>query len=383
MLDGLDRAQTFGRDTAWVERDCEDGRLAPSLADGVDVAMMPTEGEKEYVQGVGHFEDFLKNHSILSWGQALNSLQAAVLSPDLGPRKAADANYKLGLLFLFDSNYRDAVYYFETRLRIGPGAFVHEAIGAAYNALHEYERSAWHYGQALELGGNKALSYMGLGRALLEMGRIEEAIDCFTNSASPRATSDAFFWTGNAYRRAGETVRAIESYLAGFAINEEDSDVCQALAETYLEDKADSAAALVWFDRMYELPDSTQAKGLCRTRNALCGVLLRAVSQGVDENSGVRSAVRPSSCGCGSEGETGLRWGRVCDSLYVARCGEGSCYCEVAVACLSSGQNERPVRRRDPAKDDWRGSRVGIPGLRRHGGFAVGLYCELRPMARR
>ena len=73
-----------------------------------------------------------------------------------------------------------------------------------------------------------------------------------------------------------------------------------------------------------------------RSLFASCGVFLRAVSQGADENSGVRSAVRPSSCGCGSEGEAVLRPGRICDSLYVARYGEGSCCCEVAVACLSS-----------------------------------------------
>lgn len=234
--------------------------------DEVNEAMTPPEGEKEYAQGVGHFQDFLKNHSIVSWGQALNSLEAAKLSPDLGPRLVADANYKLGLLFIFDSNFRDALYYFETCLRIGRAAYVHEALGAVYNALHEYGRSGWHYEQALYLGGNKALGYIGMGRALLEMGKIEEAIDCFTKSASPKATSEALLWTGNAYRRAGETARAIESYSAGFAIREEDPDLCQALAETWLEDKVDPVSALAWFDRMYELPESTQAKRLCRKR---------------------------------------------------------------------------------------------------------------------
>ena len=232
----------------------------------VDMEMMTTEGEKEYARGIGHFNAFLENHSMVSWGQALNELGAAAWSSDLGPHKVADANYKLGLLFIFDSNYRRALYYFETCLRIERAAFVHAAIGVAYHALHEYERSAWHYRQVLELGGGKTLGYMGLGKALLGMGRVEEAIDCFTNSASPRPTLDALFWTGNAYRRGGETGKAVESYLAAYDINNENPDVCQALAETYLEDKGDPAAALGWFDRMYALPDSTQAKSLCRTR---------------------------------------------------------------------------------------------------------------------
>ena len=232
----------------------------------VNATMTPTEGEKEYAQGIGHHQDFWQNHSLLSWAQALNSLQAAVLSPDLDPRKAADANYKLGTLFMFDSDYRSAAYNFEKCLQIRSEAFVHEALGAVYNASHEYGRSGWHYEQALYLGGNKALGYMGMGRALLEMGKIEEAIDRFTTSASLVATSEAFMWKGNAYRRAGETAKAIESYLAGLAVNGEDPDVCQALAETCLEDQADPAAALAWFDRMYELPDQMQAKRLCRTR---------------------------------------------------------------------------------------------------------------------
>ncbi len=228
--------------------------------------MTPSKGEKEYAQGVGHFEDFWRNHSLLSWAQALNLLQAAVRSLDLDPNKEADANYKLGLLSLFDSNYRSAVYHFEMCLQLRRAAFVHEALGAAYNALREYRRNGWHYEQALELGGNKALGYTGMGRALLEMGKIEDAIDCFTKSASPIASSEAFMWKGNAYRRAGETAKAIEAYLAGLAVNEKDPDVCQALAETCLDDQSDAAAALDWFDRMYELPESTQADRLCRTR---------------------------------------------------------------------------------------------------------------------
>ena len=232
----------------------------------VNAAMTATDGEKEYAKGIAHHQDFWKKHSILSWAQAVNALEAAVHSPELDRRRVADAYYKLGLLFMFDSNYRSALYYFETCLRFGRAAYVHEAAGAVCNALHEHERSARHYGQAMDLGGNKALDYMGLGRALLEMGGIEQAIDCFTKSASPRATSDAFFWTGNAYRRAGDTAKAIESYLAGLAINEEDAEICQALAETHLEDMADPTAALVWFDRMLELPDTTLAKGECRTR---------------------------------------------------------------------------------------------------------------------
>ena len=236
------------------------------MIDGMDMTVMPTQGYAEYARGVGHFEDFQKNHSILSWGPALNALEAAVHSPGLEPHRVADAYYKLGILFLFDSNYRRALYYFETCLRYGRTAHAHQSAGAACNALHEHERSAWHYGQALDLGGNKAQGHMGLGRALLEMGRIEEAIDCLTKSASSIATSDALLWKGNAYRRAGQSAKAIESYLDGLAANEEDPDVYQALAETCLEDIADTAAALAWFYRMFDLPDDTKAKHLCRTR---------------------------------------------------------------------------------------------------------------------
>ena len=102
-----------------------------------DMEMTTTEGEKEYAQGGRHFQEMLHNHSRLSWAQALNSLQAAALSPDLDRCKVADANYKLGLLFIFDSNYRRALYYFETCLRIERAAFVHAAIGVAYHGTDQ------------------------------------------------------------------------------------------------------------------------------------------------------------------------------------------------------------------------------------------------------
>ena len=232
----------------------------------VNASITPMEGEKEYAQGIGHYQDFWRNHSLLSWAQALNSLQAAVLSPKLDPHKAADANYKLGTLSMLDSDYRGAAYYFEECLQIRSEAFDYVALGEVYRVLHEYGRSGWHYERASEFGETKALGYMGMGRALLEMGKIEEAIDRFTMSASLAATSEVYMWKGNAYRRAGETAKAIECYLAGLAVNAEDPDVFQALAETCLEDQPDPAAALAWFDRMYELPESTQAKRLCRTR---------------------------------------------------------------------------------------------------------------------
>ena len=268
------------RDTARVERGFEDGSLAPLLVVGVDAAMTLTEGESEYAQGVGHFTDFLHNHSILSWGPAINSLQAAVHSRELDPDRVADALHKLGLLSMFDSDYRSALYYFETCLQSHRTANVHVTIGAVYLALHEYERGAWHYRQALDLGGEKGLGYMGLGRALLETRRVEEAIDCFTKSASSTETSDAFLWTGNAYRRAGVTVKAIEAYEAGLALNEEDPDICQALAEFWLEDQADPATALERFDRMYELPESTQATSLCRTRTPFAAYFCERYPQG-------------------------------------------------------------------------------------------------------
>ena len=227
---------------------------------------MPSEGDQAYAQGIKEFTDFLSKPSIVSWAQALNSLQTAALSTHLVPSKVADAHYRLGLLFVFDSDYRSALSYFQTCLRIQRSALAHEAMGTAHNALGEHTHSGWHYEQALSLGGDETHCYIGMGRALLEMGKIEEAIECFAKAATSNGAPEAFLWKGNAYRRAGETGKAVDSYLAGLAIHEENADLCQALAETHLEDKTDPAAAVVWFDRMYELPKIEQAKDLCRTR---------------------------------------------------------------------------------------------------------------------
>lgn len=80
--------------------------------------MTPSDGEKQYAQGVGHFEDFWKKYSLLSWVQALSSLQAAVRSLDLDQNKEADANYKLGVLLMFDSDLRSAEYHFKMCLQV-------------------------------------------------------------------------------------------------------------------------------------------------------------------------------------------------------------------------------------------------------------------------
>ena len=223
--------------------------------------------KRDYERGVLKFRDWLTERTIPAWAEAMNLLDRAAASGQLGPREAIDASYKTGLLWMFDSNYEMALRYFEMCLSINPRAsFVHTAMGAVNLALGECGKSEWHYRQAIALGEHPAIGYVGVGRALLEAGNAEEAIEWFTKNPSWRQHADSLVWKGNAHRRAGEVDRAIESYEAALAVNETDADVCQALAETNLEDKAHPAAALAWFDRMYGLPESSTAKRLCRTR---------------------------------------------------------------------------------------------------------------------
>lgn len=229
-------------------------------------------GVRDYELGVLKFNEFLTHKRLISWAEAINLFGAAARSGQLTLREAVDANYKLGLLLLFDSDYETALRYFETCLSIDPGAhFVLLAMGAAYLALGEHEKCAWHYRQIIALEGDAAstntfIACIGVGRALLAAGNPEKAIEWFTKLPSWAQRLDALLWKGNAHRQAGEADRAIESYTTALTINGTDVDVHQALAETYLEDKADPAAALVWFDRMSVLPESAMAKGLCRTR---------------------------------------------------------------------------------------------------------------------
>lgn len=125
------------------------------------------------------------------------------------------------------------------------------------------KKAHFHYRQAIDLGGS---SHTSLGRALLEMGKTREAIDCFTTSISSTRSVQALFWKGNAHRGIGEIDEAVRCYLTALDVHQEDAEACQALAEVYLEEKNDPAAALVWFDKMFALPDTTSAKGYCRTR---------------------------------------------------------------------------------------------------------------------
>lgn len=222
---------------------------------------------RDYELGVLKFANWLTQQGHSSWAEAVNLLGDAVASGQLGSHEAKEANYKMGLLFLFDSNYGMALQYFEKCLSVAPpDSFVHSAMGAVCSLLGEYGKSASHYQQAMALGGDAAMGCVGVGRALLEAGNAEEAIEWFTKAPSWSQRVDALLWKGNAHRKAGEVDLAIKSYEAALAVNEADADVCQALAETYLEDMADPAAALAWFDQIYGLPESDMAKRLCRTR---------------------------------------------------------------------------------------------------------------------
>ena len=223
--------------------------------------------KRDYELGLQQFNDFLTRRRLASWAKAMSLFGEAAASGRLVQREAVDANYKMGLLWLFDSDYATALSYFETCLSIDPGShFAHMAMGDACLQLGEHKKSAWHYRRAIALGEHAAVACAGVGRALLEAGNAEEAIEWFTKDPSWRQNPDVLLWKGNAHRRAGEVDRAIESYKAALAVNETDADLHQALAETYLQDKADPAAALAWFDRMYALPESTMARELCRTR---------------------------------------------------------------------------------------------------------------------
>ena len=231
-----------------------------------------SKAKRDYDLGIQKFHDYLAHRRRLSWAEAMGLLGEAAASRQLVQREAVDASYKMGLLWLFDSDYESALSYFETCLSIDPGAhFVHMAMGAACLQLEEYERSAWHYRRLVALGTDVAIGCVGVGRALLAAGNPREAIEWFTKNPSWREHPDALLWKGNAHRKAGEADLAIESYEAILAINEADPDACQALAETFLEDKADRAAALVWLDRIYALPESTMARELCRTRTPFAG----------------------------------------------------------------------------------------------------------------
>ena len=234
--------------------------------------MTPTsQAEADYLQGIARWKECLGATDmvgrITSWVDAVNSLHAAVASPHLSLGSAADAYYKLGILHLYDSEPRKALEYLKQCLSINPHANVHDVIGTVYGMLKDHESSVFHYRRAIALGGAWYLS-VSLGRALLAMGKTIEAIGCFNTAISSKPSSNAFFWKGNAHRKGGEVDHAIESYLAALDVHDEDAEACQALAEVYLEDKRDPTTALVWFDRMYSLPDTTSAIAYCRTRTS-------------------------------------------------------------------------------------------------------------------
>lgn len=151
-----------------------DGRGNQSMASA-------SEAKQNYERGILKFQEFLSRRNLSSWADAMNSFDDVVASGQLSPHDTTDATYKMGLLWLFDSNYEIALRYFERCLSINPRAsFVHSAMGAVYPSLGNYEKSVWHHRWAMALGGDTAIGCVGVGRALLEAGDAAEAIRWFT-----------------------------------------------------------------------------------------------------------------------------------------------------------------------------------------------------------
>lgn len=91
--------------------------------------------------------------------------------------KEYQANMELGLRYLSEGNYQEAVLAFDAAIEIKPrSAEAYVGRGDANTGLERFRNAEDDYRKALEQDGKSSDAYLGLANALLERGKLREAV---------------------------------------------------------------------------------------------------------------------------------------------------------------------------------------------------------------
>lgn len=156
--------------------------------------------------------------------------------------------------------YGDAIRLWSDVVSKAPGSDrAHSVLGSGY--LNEYDEkennteyldlAEQELKKAIELYNSNSTAHANLSKVYLLKEEYEKCIDEAQRTIRIKKSEYAYFNMGQAYRKLGDTEKAIESLLKGYDTNSRSSFILKALGETYNE-KGDLIRAKRYYEEYLE-----------------------------------------------------------------------------------------------------------------------------------
>ena len=134
---------------------------------------------------------------------------------------SAEIHNNLGLVFLMDGKYDEAIEHFRRAIGLDPALTdANYNLGNAFKDRKQFDDAIQFYQKALQQNPCLAEAHNNIGIAFYEKGRFEEAIFHFRKAIELREDyAEAYFNMGNAFRKKKHPDQAMASYRRAVKIN--------------------------------------------------------------------------------------------------------------------------------------------------------------------
>ena len=153
----------------------------------------------------------------------------------------AEQEFQAGMKLMEPGNYQKAITHFNRALAISPRlGNVYFERGVAHRLSNETDLALADFEQAIEVNGNFARAYSGLGSIYRERGDYRHAMEQYTKSLNIEPNVDAYYERGQTYESLGEHQKAIDDYNLAISVIRDAPAVyrARALARRNLGDEA-------------------------------------------------------------------------------------------------------------------------------------------------
>jgi Flp pilus assembly protein TadD len=164
--------------------------------------------------------------------------------------------------FLGQEDYGEAIAAHRRLLEAHPAnALAHYHLGFAYGMTGEHAQEIVEYRKAAALGLQQWDLYLNLGRALLEAGDLDNAMQALNSSAAQAPERpESHFNLGLVYERRGMFEAAREELMTSLRIDPKQPDARNMMGLIYAEERDYTHAREVWNGLAHTEPDFEPAR---------------------------------------------------------------------------------------------------------------------------
>lgn len=207
--------------------------------------------EGYYKMGLSHLQE--KNYELASV-ELNRSIQT--------DSKNKEAYYFLGVIAGIQGKFDAAKNYYKKAIDIDSDyAEAHNALGAVHSSQRQWQEAISEYQKALsnKLYATPHVTYYNMGRAYMEQKDYSKAVDAYKDAKRFVSQDMIIYELGKALLEAGRIKEAIAELQEGVGLAPQNLEIRFNLALAYLKD-GNKKAALVEFKKVSELaPKSEQA----------------------------------------------------------------------------------------------------------------------------